>query len=167
MTNVLLSSYPFACNFKACGFKPQLSTSPFATSRVLHYNWNSCTSIRLRTVDSTCNASTSSSYNALEWDDLDEVEDSGTPWEGAILYRRNSSITHLEYCTTLERLGLGQFSSDLSKSTASTMGLRVTKAVKDYPLGTPVLVSIDVTRKKQKLRLDGIIKTVLSLACNR
>lgn len=98
---------------------------------------------------------------------MEDVEDSGSPWEGAIVYKRNPSVIHLEYCTTLERLGLGQLSTDLSKSTASTMGLRVTKAVKDYPQGTPVLVSIDVTRKKQKLRLDGIIRTVITLPCNR
>ncbi|KAF5749891.1 hypothetical protein HS088_TW03G00218 [Tripterygium wilfordii] len=90
-----------------------------------------------------------------------------SPWEGAIIYKRNASISHVEYCTTLERLGLGELSTEVSKSRASIMGLRVTNAVKDYPLGTPVMVSVDVTRKRQKLRLDGIIRTVLSLDCNR
>ncbi|KAL2926416.1 Large ribosomal RNA subunit accumulation protein YCED-like protein 1 chloroplastic [Bienertia sinuspersici] len=100
--------------------------------------------------------------------DFDLVdEDDGSPWEGAIVYRRNPSISHMEYCTTLERLGLGKISSELSRSRASAMGLRVTKSVKDYADGTPVLVSVDVTRKKHKLRLDGIIRTVISLACNR
>ena len=49
------------------------------------------------------------------------------------------------------------------------MGLHVTKAVKDYPNGSPVQISIDVTRKKKKLRLDRIIKTanVIGLFCNR
>ncbi|OMO56052.1 hypothetical protein COLO4_35800 [Corchorus olitorius] len=47
------------------------------------------------------------------------------------------------------------------------MGIRVTNAVKDYPNGTPVQISIDVTRKKQRIRLDGIIKTVITLGCNR
>lgn len=104
--------------------------------------------------------------NTIEFDWGDE-EDEGSPWEGAIVYRRNPSISHMEYCSTLERLGLGKVSSHLSRSRASSMGLRVTKAVKDYMDGTPVLISVDVTRKKHKLRLDGIIRTVLSLACNR
>nr|GMD77052.1 large ribosomal RNA subunit accumulation protein YCED homolog 1, chloroplastic [Ipomoea batatas] len=48
------------------------------------------------------------------------------------------------------------------------MGIRVTKDVKDYPEGTPVLVSLDVTTKKHKVvRLDGIIRTVITLDCNR
>ncbi|KAM0016077.1 putative large ribosomal RNA subunit accumulation protein YceD [Helianthus debilis subsp. tardiflorus] len=101
-----------------------------------------------------------------EWMDQD-VDDLDSPWEGAILYQRNPSISHLEYCTTLERLGLGQLSTEVSKSRASLMGLRVTKSVKDFPHGTPVLISIDVTRKKQNLKLDGIIRTVITLGCNR
>ncbi|XP_043702976.1 large ribosomal RNA subunit accumulation protein YCED homolog 1, chloroplastic [Telopea speciosissima] len=96
-----------------------------------------------------------------------EDEDWASPWEGAIVYKRNPSVLHLEYCTTLERLGLEQLSTETSKSRASTMGLRVSKAVKDYPLGTPVQISFDVTRKKQKLRLDGILRTVITLNCNR
>lgn len=104
---------------------------------------------------------------SLDFEDQEqEEEDTGCPWEGAVIYKRNSSISHIEYCTTLERLGLGSLSTELSKSWASAMGLRVTKAVKDYPFGTPVQVSVDVTRKKQKLRLDGIVKTVITLGCN-
>lgn len=98
---------------------------------------------------------------------IEDIDDIGSPWEGAVVYRRNPSITHVEYCTTLERLGLGNYSSDVSRSKASLMGLRVTKAVKDFPLGTPVQISIDVTRRKKKLRLDGIIRTVLALDCVR
>lgn len=97
----------------------------------------------------------------------DGMEDVTSPWEGAVIYKRNSSISHMEYCTTLERLGLGNLSTEVSKSRASVMGIRVTKSVKDYPLGTPVQISIDITRKKQKLRLDGIVKTVITLGCNR
>ncbi|XP_050386579.1 large ribosomal RNA subunit accumulation protein YCED homolog 1, chloroplastic-like [Argentina anserina] len=97
----------------------------------------------------------------------EDGEDIDSPWEGAVVYKRNASITHVEYCTTLERLGLGNLSTEVSKSRASVMGLRVTKAVKDYPNGTPVQISIDITRRKQKLRLDGIIKTVITLTCNR
>ncbi|CAI0415571.1 unnamed protein product [Linum tenue] len=107
---------------------------------------------------------------SLNWDDLEALEpeeEEGSPWEGAIMYRRNASVSHIEYCTTLERLGLGNLSTDVSKSRASIMGLRVTKAVKDYPQGTPVQISVDVTRKRKKLRLDGIIKTVITLYCNR
>ncbi|KAL9244253.1 hypothetical protein vseg_018050 [Gypsophila vaccaria] len=100
----------------------------------------------------------------FDWGDDD---DEGSPWEGAIIYRRNSAILHMEYCTTLERLGLRKLSSELSTSRASIMGLRVTKAVKDYVDGTPVLVSVDITRKKRKLRMDGIIRTVITLSCNR
>ncbi|XP_020203523.1 large ribosomal RNA subunit accumulation protein YCED homolog 1, chloroplastic [Cajanus cajan] len=106
---------------------------------------------------------------SLDWDDDDdeEVEDTGSPWEGAVIYKRNASILHLEYCTTLERLGLAKLSTDVSKTKAAVMGLRVTKAVKDFPNGTPVQISIDVTKRKKKLKLDGIVKTVISLLCNR
>lgn len=83
------------------------------------------------------------------------------------MYKRNAAITNLEYCTTLERLGLGKVSSEVSKSKANAMGLRVLKKVKDYPNGTPVLVSVEVVRKKKKLRLDGIVRTVIGLPCNR
>jgi hypothetical protein len=109
---------------------------------------------------------------SFDWDYEEEEEeeidkDEGSPWEGAVIYKRNAAILHLEYCTTLERLGLGNLSTDVSKNKASVMGLRTTKAVKDFPNGTPVQISIDVTRKKKKLRLDGIIKTVITLMCNR
>ncbi|CAH1453950.1 unnamed protein product [Lactuca virosa] len=78
----------------------------------------------------------------------------------------NPSIYHIEYCTTLERLGLGHLSTNVSRSRASLMGSRVTKSVKDYPHRTPVLISMDVTRKKHNLKLDGIIRTVITLGCN-
>lgn len=103
----------------------------------------------------------------MDWEDQEEIEDIGSPWEGSVMYRRNASVTHVEYCTTLERLGLGRLSTEVSKNRASTMGLRVTKDVTDYPDGTPVQVSVDVIRKKKKLRLDGIVRTVITLGCNR
>lgn len=103
----------------------------------------------------------------MDWEDQEEIEDTGSPWEGSVMYRRNASVTHVEYCTTLERLGLGRLSTEVSKKRASAMGLRVTKDVKDYPDGTPVQVSVDVIRKKKKLRLDGIVRTVITLGCNR
>ncbi|KAL4038868.1 hypothetical protein IC575_002504 [Cucumis melo] len=103
-----------------------------------------------------------------DWGDQEgDIEEMGSPWEGAVIYKRNSSVSHVEYCTTLERLGLEKLSTDVSKSRASTMGLRVTKDVKDYPFGTPVQISVDVTRKDKKLRLDGIVKTVITLNCYR
>ncbi|XP_022155011.1 large ribosomal RNA subunit accumulation protein YCED homolog 1, chloroplastic [Momordica charantia] len=103
-----------------------------------------------------------------DWEDQEgDTEEMGSPWEGAVTYKRNSSVSHVEYCTTLERLGFEKLSTDVSKSRASKMGLRVTKAVKDYPFGTPVQISIDVTRKEKKLRLDGIVKTVITLDCYR
>lgn len=89
------------------------------------------------------------------------------PWEGAVIYRRSASQTHFEYCTTLERLDLSNLSSEISKSTASSMGIRVTRGVTDYPSGTPVQISIDVSRRKRDLKLDGIIRTFITLMCNR
>lgn len=118
----------------------------------------------------TCRDGMNSSNVEEEIIDMDydyDSENLESPWEGAVIYKRNPSISHLEYCTTLERLGFGEVSSDVSKSMASKMGLRVTKSVKDFPFGTPVQISIDVTRKKHRLRLDGVIKTVLGLSCNR
>ncbi|WOH15776.1 hypothetical protein DCAR_0935322 [Daucus carota subsp. sativus] len=121
-----------------------------------------CTNSSFEFFDSKSGVTEEWSYQ--EDEDTDDID---SPWEGAVVYQRNASISHVEYCTTLERLGLGEYSTEVSKSRASLMGLRVTKAVKDYPLGTPVMVSLDITRKKQKLRLDGIIRTVLTLGCNR
>ncbi|KAH7669289.1 Large ribosomal RNA subunit accumulation protein YceD protein [Dioscorea alata] len=107
-------------------------------------------------------------------DDLDDDEAlASSPWEGAIVYRRDASVTHLEFATTLERLGLTKLSTALSRSRASTMGIRLpsrkpggsSAAAGDD--GTPVLISIDVTRRKRKLKLDGIVRTVITLGCNR
>lgn len=88
-----------------------------------------------------------------------------------MVYRRDASVTHLEYSTTLERLGLGKLSSGLSRSRASAMGIRLpTRRGKEAPFGdeeTPVLISVDVTRRKRRLKLDGIVRTVITLGCNR
>ncbi|EPS65579.1 hypothetical protein M569_09195 [Genlisea aurea] len=98
----------------------------------------------------------------------DDEDDEGTPWEGAILYRRNAAVSHLEYSTTLERLGLGKVSSEASVTRASEMGLSLVNPSKeDSAAGTPVLISADVTRRKRALRLDGIVRTVLALNCYR
>ncbi|XP_042500232.1 large ribosomal RNA subunit accumulation protein YCED homolog 1, chloroplastic [Macadamia integrifolia] len=139
--------------------------------------WTICTLLRYYPPKApifTCNYRLNTDFEPSEEEtriDFDigdsEDEDSASPWEGAVIYKRNPSVSHLEYCTTLERLGLEQLSTETSKSRASAMGLRVSKAVKDYPLGTPVQISIDVTRRKEKLRLDGILRTVITLNCNR
>ncbi|XP_023004599.1 large ribosomal RNA subunit accumulation protein YCED homolog 1, chloroplastic [Cucurbita maxima] len=129
--------------------------------------------IKLKSTSIKCVKPTDESFfedNTIitDWEDQEgEIEEMSSPWEGAIIYKRNSSVSHLEYCTTLERLGLEKLSTDVSKSRASEMGLYVTKAVKDYPFGTPVQISVDVTRKEKKLRLDGIVKTVITLNCYR
>eukprot|EP00268_Persea_americana_P026461 TRINITY_DN2589_c0_g2_i2.p1 TRINITY_DN2589_c0_g2~~TRINITY_DN2589_c0_g2_i2.p1 ORF type:complete len:319 (-),score=43.71 TRINITY_DN2589_c0_g2_i2:38-994(-) len=107
----------------------------------------------------------SRAFSYVRFLEVDDEESS--PWEGAVVYKRDASVAHVEYCTTLERLGMEKLSSEASRSRASDLGLRVTKAVKDFPLGTPVQISVDVTRKKKQLKLDGIVRTVISLGCNR
>ena len=99
--------------------------------------------------------------------DFGEEDEEGSPWEGALVYKRDSSATHLEYCTTLERLGLGKLSGELSIARTSAMGIRFPSPRVSLPEETPVLISIDVTRKKRKLKLDGILRTVILLGCNR
>lgn len=51
------------------------------------------------------------------------------------------------------------------------MGIRLPpRRAKEVELGgdgTPVLVSVDVTRRKRRLKLDGIVRTVITLGCNR
>ncbi|KAJ0094185.1 hypothetical protein Patl1_15805 [Pistacia atlantica] len=166
--------------FKLCYLKPQTHSSshlrnfvPFGCStKTIYISFcnkplNISNSVARASTYSKLQSFTEGDTKSFEWEDHDDIEDTGSPWEGAIIYKRNPSITHVEYCTTLERLGLGRLSTETSKSKASAMGLRVTKSVKDYPHGTPVQISIDITRKKQKLRLDGIIKTVITLGCNR
>lgn len=112
---------------------------------------------------------TSDDTSFLDWGNqkLDGDEDVDSPWVGAVVYKRNSSVSHVEYCTTLERLGLEKLSTELSKSRASAMGIRVTKAVKDYPHGTPVQISIDVSRKKQNPGAVFTLGAVITLGCNR
>ncbi|KAJ7959796.1 DUF177 domain-containing protein [Quillaja saponaria] len=169
------------CNLNSQGndFQNQYCSFGLFGHRKVQWNIteNICTSFRnkshsifkstARCMKTDVHSFTEENTISLDWDDQEDIEDTGKPWEGAIIYKRNPSISHIEYCTTLERIGLGKLSTEVSKSRASIMGLRVTKAVKDFPLGTPVQVSVDVTRKKKKLRLDGIIKTVITLGCNR
>ncbi|CAA6655794.1 unnamed protein product [Spirodela intermedia] len=116
------------------------------------WNWGEARNSSSPSVAGAASASYFSPASDLE---LDFEEDEGSPWEGAVVYRRDPSVTHLEYCTTLERLGLGKLSSELSVTWEPSLS------------GTPVLISIDVTRKKRKLKLDGILRTVIVLGCNR
>nr|CAB3451604.1 unnamed protein product [Digitaria exilis] len=95
---------------------------------------------------------------AADWPESDD--DSDSPWEGALVFRRDAAVHHLEYATTLERLGLGDLSSHDSRARAAAMGLGAQAQ-------TPVLVSLDVTRRRGRLRLDGIVRTVITLGCFR
>ncbi|KAJ1281755.1 hypothetical protein BS78_04G329900 [Paspalum vaginatum] len=98
--------------------------------------------------------------------DLDAASpefESDSPWEGALVYRRDAAVHHLEYATTLERLGLGDLSSTGSIARAADMGL----GLRGGGAQTPVLVSLDVTRRRGRLRLDGIVRTVITLGCFR
>ncbi|GJM87522.1 hypothetical protein PR202_ga03486 [Eleusine coracana subsp. coracana] len=77
--------------------------------------------------------------------DLESEDDDGdgspSPWEGALVYRRDAAVQHLEYATTLERLGLGDLSSPDSRSRAAAMG--ILSSTKADQTETPVLVSVD------------------------
>jgi len=88
-----------------------------------------------------------------------------------VVYKRDASVSHVEFCTTLERLGLEKLSTGVSKSRASAMGIRVpprrAKEMESGGDGTPVLISVDVARRKRRLKLDGIVRTVITLGCNR
>uniref|UniRef100_A0A0D9VN33 Beta-catenin-like protein 1 N-terminal domain-containing protein n=1 Tax=Leersia perrieri TaxID=77586 RepID=A0A0D9VN33_9ORYZ len=94
--------------------------------------------------------------------ELEEEVDEGSPWEGAVVYRRDASVQHVEFGTTLERLGLGDLSSPHSRARAATMGILLSTASHDH---TPVLVSVDVARRRGSLRLDAILRTVITLGC--
>ncbi|KAJ4776385.1 hypothetical protein LUZ62_060642 [Rhynchospora pubera] len=159
------------------------------------------------------------------------------PWKGAVVYKRDATVSHVEYCTSLDRLTIGWLSSRVSADRAAEMGLKLPDDLNwiyddeggdnderingqdvvfegkddnnnsvflsadelrnakislkygddddddddddefddfdiDDEIGgefidTPVLVSIDVTRKRDSIRLDGIIRTVITLDCKR
>ncbi|RLM79379.1 uncharacterized protein C2845_PM12G31800 [Panicum miliaceum] len=92
--------------------------------------------------------------------------DDDSPWEGALVYRRDAAAHHLEYASTLERLGLGDLSSHDSRARAAAMGLGALD-LDQAQSQTPVLVSLDVARRRGRLRLDGIVRTVITLGCFR
>ena len=71
----------------------------------------------LRFIATKCTSSDDMLFNVdssitFDWTDQKEgeVEDMESPWEGAVVYQRNPLISHVEYCTTLERLGLQKLS---------------------------------------------------------
>uniref|UniRef100_A0ACD5ZCK7 Uncharacterized protein n=1 Tax=Avena sativa TaxID=4498 RepID=A0ACD5ZCK7_AVESA len=98
----------------------------------------------------------------------DEDDEEDSPWEGALVYRRDAAAQHVEYATTLERLGLADLSSAHSRARAAAMGiLRPSTKAKAPETTTPVLVSVDVARRRGRLRLDGIVRTVITLGCYR
>ncbi|XP_020200812.1 large ribosomal RNA subunit accumulation protein YCED homolog 1, chloroplastic [Aegilops tauschii subsp. strangulata] len=105
--------------------------------------------------------------------DGDGEEEGPSPWEGAVVYRRDASAQHVEYATTLERLGLADLSSPHSRAHAAAMGImppsKPRRGAGDAPAPatTPVLVSVDVARRRGRLRLDGILRTVITLGCYR
>ncbi|KAG2655216.1 large ribosomal RNA subunit accumulation protein YCED homolog 1, chloroplastic-like [Panicum virgatum] len=104
----------------------------------------------------------------LDPDDYAESDDDDdSPWEGALVYRRDAAVHHLEYASTLERLGLGDLSSHHSRARAAAMGLGTLDQPQPQPQTTPVLVSLDVARRRGRLRLDGIVRTVITLGCFR
>ncbi|XP_062221389.1 large ribosomal RNA subunit accumulation protein YCED homolog 1, chloroplastic [Phragmites australis] len=106
-------------------------------------------------------------FDPDEFQDPDSNDD-GSPWEGALVYRRDAAVHHLEYATTLERLGLGDLSSTESRARAAAMGLAILRSSnKADAEETPVLVSVDVTRRRGRLRLDGIVRTIITLGCFR
>ncbi|TVU27597.1 hypothetical protein EJB05_19090, partial [Eragrostis curvula] len=98
--------------------------------------------------------------------EFEEDDGSPCPWEGALVYRRDAAVQHLEYATTLERLGLGDLSSPDSLARAAAVGI-LSSSSSTKAAETPVLVSLDVTRRRGRLRLDGIVRTVITLACFR
>ncbi|KAG0535643.1 hypothetical protein BDA96_04G383200 [Sorghum bicolor] len=150
------------------------SPSPRASS-LLHCRRSSTPPPWLRTRRRTPIAAVSDDFFTVDLD-ADELEsDSGddglaSPWEGALVYRRDAAVHHLEYATTLERLGLGDLSSPDSRARAANLGLGLSGGGQDGTAAqsqTPVLVSLDVTRRRGRLRLDGIVRTVITLGCFR
>ncbi|KAJ6832242.1 uncharacterized protein M6B38_271550 [Iris pallida] len=149
---------------------PTLSLSPISFSP----KSNSQKTLTLSLASSSFTSPETSDFS-FDLTGIGEEEDddflAGSPWEGALVYRRDASAAHVELCTTLERLGLGKLSSAVSKSRASAMGIRLPARMgREVGLGgdgTPVLLSIDVTRRKRRLKLDGIVRTVITLGCNR
>jgi hypothetical protein len=91
------------------------------------------------------------------------------PWLGALMFKRSNHRNHYEFHTSLERLGLGKLSSESSRDLAKSMGLNAASAAPSTEDATPVSISIDVSREddRRDLRLDGVVRTTVTLCCNR
>ena len=87
------------------------------------------------------------------------------PIPNTITFRRSSTQKHYEYLTDLETLGMEDFSSELSRSVAMSMGIKPDSNT--APSTTPVCISIDVSKEGRDLRLDGIVRTSIALHCCR
>uniref|UniRef100_A0ACD5ZEY2 Uncharacterized protein n=1 Tax=Avena sativa TaxID=4498 RepID=A0ACD5ZEY2_AVESA len=146
--------------------QPQLQSSPLASSARRPPWW------RRHAVDPE-DDDDDEGFLTLDLDQFeggpDEDDEEGSPWEGALVYRRDAAAQHVEYATTLERLGLADLSSAHSRARAAAMGILrpSTKKAKAPETTTPVLVSVDVARRRGRLRLDGIVRTVITLGCYR
>ncbi|XP_038971026.1 large ribosomal RNA subunit accumulation protein YCED homolog 1, chloroplastic-like [Phoenix dactylifera] len=147
-------------------FPSLTSKSPLIPSRVLLKN----PSFLLKASSFTFSETTDFTATADGVGDEDE-DLTSSPWEGAVVYRRDASAIHPEYFHHPRKVGLRKLSSGLSRSRASAMGIRLpARRGKEAPFGdgeTPVLISVDVTRRKRRLKLDGIVTTVITLGCNR
>ena len=53
----------------------------------------------------------------------EEAEEGPSPWDGVVVYRRDAAAQHIEYATTLERLGLADLSSPHPRARAAAMGI--------------------------------------------
>ncbi|XP_024519064.1 large ribosomal RNA subunit accumulation protein YCED homolog 1, chloroplastic-like [Selaginella moellendorffii] len=90
---------------------------------------------------------------------------SDPPVPSSVTYKRSAVQSHFECQTTLENLGLKQFSSKVSRTLATSMGVLPGGA--DPATATPVGVSYDVTKDKSgDLKLNGIVKTAVCVLCD-
>jgi hypothetical protein len=112
-----------------------------------------------------CKSCGSDSNLFMDADVVEGDEEEGTPWEGAVMFRRSATQSRFEYATTLERLGLARFSSEKAISVATDMGLTMPES--DGVAGTPVQISVEVTKQGRDFQVDGVIRTALNLVCNR
>ncbi|KAG0617756.1 hypothetical protein M758_4G012800 [Ceratodon purpureus] len=103
--------------------------------------------------------------NALPIGAVEGDEEEGTPWEGAVMFRRSAAQSRADYATTLERLGLTRFSSEKAISLAIDMGLETSEV--DGVVGTPVQITVEVTKEGRDYRVDGVLRTALTMVCNR
>ncbi|KAL2641737.1 hypothetical protein R1flu_009324 [Riccia fluitans] len=100
--------------------------------------------------------------------DAKEVEsETEEPWLGAVMFKRSAVQSHYELQTSLERLGLTVLSSEDSRTLAKSIGIITKTSESGAEQFTPVGISIDVSREGRDLRLDGLVRTAISLCCNR